>query len=372
MIRIQTIVAGCMAATIIATGGSFAATTNQTPATASETQNYSISYEDWDLFLSAAVLRARSSVRAQNTSRRAKGTGTKLGGSKRAKPHDANRIAFKALKDQHLTRLSIIQSELAAVPMQFPLESFSADERLAFWLNLRNISVVLALANNYPVKKINKLVEGEDALFGQKSVEVNGTAMSINDMTHHILANWKEPLVIYGLFEGAVGSPSLRHKAYTGESVYKDLRYNARDFVNSQRGVKIFGGKARISEFYHKAQEAFPELKEGLVDHIRDFAQNETLYEMGKAKSFTVNQYDWTLTDVKKRTTYRGGRQGADLEKLAVFASGKPSDQNQSLVSEQAVALLNAAELREKKRAADPTVTVEDYTGELGGRIKGK
>ena len=357
--------------TLALSWGPLAEATENAPASTA-THNYSINYDDWQLFLSGAVLRAKPSVRPQNTSRRNKSTGTRLGGAKRQKAHDANRIDFKALNQQHLARLAIIQSELAAVPAVLPLESFSDEERLAYWLNLRNISIVIKLAQNYPVKKLNKLIEADNGLFDSAAVTVAGRSMSINDMTVHILNNWKDPLTIYGLFEGTVGSPSLRHKPYTGETVYQDLRYNARDFVNSQRGLKIFGKKARISEFYLAMQQVFPELESGLVDHIREFARNETILDMDSAKSFAVNQYDWTLTDIKKRMTYRGGRQKADSNLLAIFANGETSEADQGGVSDQTIAMLQAAEMREKKRVQFATITVEDYTGKVGGRVRGR
>lgn len=338
-------------------------------ATAAETSNYSISYDDWSLFLSGAVLRARSTSRQRAKPQRSRTTGTKLSRSGGAKPHEANRIAFKALKDAHIRRLSVIQKDLAAVPTQIPLEQFSEDEQLAYWLNLHNITVVLELAQRYPAKNVKKIATGKKSIWDDAVLTVDGTPMSIAGMEEHILTNWDDPIVIYGLYMGAVGGPSLRHKAYTGDTVYQDLRYNARDFVNSLRGLKVFGGKAQASTFYERAQKHFPELETDLVAHMRTYAREDTLLELENIESLKVSQYDWSLTDVKRGKVYRRGQKEPDFEQLTLFAGENGAESATDRVVERPAALLLAAERREQRRSENLPVSLDDFTNELGGRV---
>lgn len=295
-------------------------------AATAQGEKYSINYADWDLFLSGAVLRAKSTSRHRPKLSRSRTTGSRFSSPRSAKSLEANRIAFKSLDETHLARLEAIQKDLTAVPGHVSFSEFSKDEQLAYWLNLHNISVLLEITRHYPVKNMKKMARGKGSVWEKKQLTVNGKPMSIRDMEAHILGNWEDPVVAYGLFMGAVGGPNLRHKAYTASTVYEDLRYNARDFVNSFRGLKTFGGKGDASAFYDLVQAHYPELKAGLKEHLESYARDDTLVELGKLKSLKVKQYDWSLADWKAKASYRNGQTSPNLDTLSEFAEAANED----------------------------------------------
>ena len=67
---------------------------------------------------------------------------------------------------------------------------------------------------------------GTDSVLNKKLISINNVKLSLNDIQHDILdKNYdKDPLIIYGLYQGNIGSPNINKKAYSGQNVYNLLK----------------------------------------------------------------------------------------------------------------------------------------------------
>ena len=88
-----------------------------------------------------------------------------------------------------------------------------------------------------------------------------------------------DPLIIYGLYQGNIGGPNIRRTAYTGKDVYRALKNNATEFINSNRGTyskdeRVF----EVSVLYDRNRAYFPDFDADLSGSYRDlggsFADN--------------------------------------------------------------------------------------------------
>ncbi|VAV89707.1 hypothetical protein MNBD_ALPHA01-206 [hydrothermal vent metagenome] len=261
-----------------------------------------IDYSTLTLLLKATVTKARISSRiyAQKSQ---SSIGTKISFSNKNPTRlEASRTFYHHIGDEELEYVHSLRLGLEALPEAVPFQYLNRDEQLAYWLNLYNITVYEQLARRYPIRKLKKLYKGSrktPSMWDEKIVTVNGIALSLNDIQYNIIQKtWRDPLVIYGLYQGTIGGPNLRRKAYTGKFVYEQLEDNAEEFVNSLRGMRFKGKDALVSEIYEWNSDLFPNFDHDLRRHLRKYASLRLVTRLDASRKIKTKIYDWHIADV--------------------------------------------------------------------------
>lgn len=159
-------------------------------------------------------------------------------------------VAYDVAHAQALPFFSDYADYLAAVPV----EQLNRDEQLAYWLNTRNFLLVQAIAEERRVrgyKKKRGTPSDPGAFWTEKRITVAGTALSLQDIEQDILfAGWDEPNIIFGLYQGVRGGPSLPQRPFTGADVHDKLAEAAARFSADTRNLRVRGDKVRISAYF--------------------------------------------------------------------------------------------------------------------------
>lgn len=392
----------CIAAVFTAAALLFAGpTTNNSYAADLPTKNspasqFQIKYDDLSYVLKNSVLETGRSDRRVASRAVNKNTSTKIRhGNSKATALEGNRVLFHEFTDSHRALLLAIRQDLEAVPNHMPLEEFSKNEQLAYWFNLHNVAVMLAVSENYPIKSIKRISKGKKDVWAKKNMSIGGVPTSIRDIEKHVVSNWNSPLVLYGFYMGAIGGPNVRPEAYTGKTINKQLESNAYDFVNSLRGVTLWSGKGRVSDHYKMGKDKyFPNFHKDMKHHLMTFARGATRRSIVNVEKFQIKNYDWSIADLKNGESYSGSSYNTNPGALAYFMeSGElPEDgfgnqaaptvlyntaaQDPALnkLAEQGVAphvaaLLRGLKKRDGARRREGKVTVEEFVREEGSRI---
>ncbi|MDH5620657.1 MAG: DUF547 domain-containing protein [Gammaproteobacteria bacterium] len=264
---------------------------------------YTIGYDDLTAVLKTVVVDVGRSTREVAEPPQAK-TGTRMKAKvKRLTANEGNRFYYETFQDSEESRqfLRDIQDSLEQVPDIAPLENFSRDEQLAYWLNLYNVTVLNEIIAIYPKRDLKKVLNGKNSILSKKLLTVAGIPLSLDDIQYTILnQNYdNNPLIIYGLYMGVVGGPNIRKSAYTGADVWRALENNAYDFVNSNRGTYSLDERTfRVSSMYDRNRDYFPKFKEDLSAHLVKYMDGYERIELEKATSIKPDIYDWTVTDL--------------------------------------------------------------------------
>lgn len=226
---------------------------------------------------------------------------------KKATLLEGNRFYFESFEVNEKARqvLRDVRDSLGQIPNIAPLESFSRDEQLAYWLNLYNVTILNEIVAVYPARDLEEFLVGDNSILSKKLLTVAGISLSLNDIQYTILKeNYdSNPLVLYGLYQGIIGAPNIRKEAYTGAAVYRAIEYNAREFINSNRGTNRDNGKykvQKVSSWYARNKIFFPDFNADLSAHLRKYVEGDGRERsLTKAKSTlkpVIN--DWTVTDL--------------------------------------------------------------------------
>jgi hypothetical protein len=264
---------------------------------------YTIKYDDLTAVLRTVVVDVGRSTREKAAPTQAK-TGTRMKVSvKRSTVNEANRFYFETFEGHEDARqyLLNIQMSLEQIPSEAPLKYFSRDEQLAYWLNLYNVTVLNEIIKVYPKRNLKKMLLGKKSIFDKKLLTVAGIPLSLNDIQFTILRqNYNnDPLIIYGLYQGNIGGPNIRRKAYTGADVYRSLKNNAMEFINSNRGTYSKDESTfRVSSLYDRNRVFFPNFNADLSKHLLVFLEEPERSELQRASKLKADITDWTVTDL--------------------------------------------------------------------------
>ncbi|MBU3021200.1 DUF547 domain-containing protein [Aestuariibacter sp. A3R04] len=260
---------------------------------------FEVSYDDLDAFLQSLVLDVGRSSRKKAP--RPQNTGTRMKSRvNRLTALEGNRFNFDALDDEEVTKiLTTLQDSLETLPSQVPLSLLNRNEQLAYWLNLYNFTLLDELAKEKPTSSVKKLLDygDEDSILAKKVLNVGGVSLSLDDIQFTILKEkyHDNALVIYGLFQGNIGGPSIQNKAFQGSNVWRQLEENATEFVNSNRGTYYDG---KISVFYERNLPFFDNSKEKLKEHLLDFLEDDFYTEIMNAKTLDFDTADWQIASL--------------------------------------------------------------------------
>ena len=235
---------------------------------------------------------------------------------------EGNKIPFSKLNQEHIAILQDYKRELEDLNAAVDIASLSKKEQLAYWLNLHNVTVIMLIAENYPVAEPSKMRIGPDRapMHDAKIISANGTQLSLRDIRENIVfPNWQDPLVLYGFFQGDIGSPTVQGQAFTAANIDKLLFQNADEFINSLRSFSRGG----VSKIYKEAAPFyFANFETDLRDHFQVYMWDEVAAELVKTSALKINAYDYDVADME------GGRGPIVIGNVTI--DGKPVKDSQA------------------------------------------
>ena len=264
--------------------------------------SYTIKYNDIDQLFNSLVMATGMSDR-----KKAKADEAEIGSRikyniTRLSASEANRFYFEVLDtDERKGVISKIRRDLESLPDTASLIHFHKSEQLAYWLNLYNITMIEQLIKLYPQKDLEDEFIGAGSILDKKLLTVSGIELSLNDIQHKILMPKfdSDPLIIYGLYQGIIGGPNIRAKAYKGDSVFQSLKDNAYEFVNSNRGTYADNRNVfRVSSLYERNQQYFPNFETDLTKHLHNYLIGDMNYYLDDSDKIRTNINNWDIADI--------------------------------------------------------------------------
>ncbi|WP_149982802.1 DUF547 domain-containing protein [Pseudoalteromonas rhizosphaerae] len=265
-------------------------------------RDITVSYDDLDALLELTVIDLGKSDRSKRNSQSSIGT--------RMKAHKNNDTALEANRFyfEEVTKSSLkdgfhkIRVSLESLPDEISLNELSLDEQLAYWLNLYNTAMLEKLISHYPVRNTEDLLFGDKSILEEEFITVAGHQLSLNDIQQNIVFKKfgkKKVIVMYGFYQGNIGSPNIRSEAYKGSKVYHQLAENGEEFVNSNRGVMIKNkDRVYVSKYFDQTKGLFDDFEKDLRAHLIDYAESPINSDIKYAKRFNVDIENWNITDL--------------------------------------------------------------------------
>lgn len=221
-------------------------------------------------------------------------------------PDGVNLVAYSKVTDADKSRLDAYIDKLAGIAIR----EYSKPEQLAYWINLYNALTLKVVLEHYPVQSI-KDIDISPGFFsvgpwGKKLVDIEGEALSLDDIEHRILRPiWRDPRIHYAVNCASIGCPNLARRAYTAANVDQMLTSQAVEYINHPRGAMATAGGLVVSSIYDWFEADFGGDEQGVLDHILNYADDELGDSIRSGAKIDRYRYDWALNGARSTSPAR-------------------------------------------------------------------
>lgn len=151
-------------------------------------------------------------------------------------------VDYRRVRSEHLERLDEYLESMSRVD---PL-ALSRDDRLAFYINLYNATMISAIVERYEPGYSTS--DDELRVFKEDLVMLSGKRVSLDHLEHEIIRKgFEEPRIHVALVCGARSCPPLLPRAYEGSDLDQVLEANMRRFINDPSRNLIDPRKKRLT-----------------------------------------------------------------------------------------------------------------------------
>lgn len=209
------------------------------------------------------------------------------------------RVSYSAFSDADEQSLITYIEDLESVAVS----TLNRPEQFAYWVNLYNAMTVALIVQTYPVESIRDIDISpgffSDGPWGKKLVSIEGEELSLDDIEHRILRPiWKDPRIHYAVNCASIGCPNLWPEAFTPANTESYLESATKAYVNHPRGASVENGRLRVSSIYTWFQEDFGGTDQGVIKHLRQYAEGDLQADLQSVNSISSDRYDWALNSV--------------------------------------------------------------------------
>ena len=171
-------------------------------------------------------------------------------------------------------------------------------EQKAYWINLYNAVTVAVIVDNYPLLSITD-IDGKVGSFGpwdNEAVELNGIALSLNDIEHRIIRPlYNDYRIHFAVNCASIGCPNLAAEAFTSDNMEELLDSSAAEYVGHPRGVTADGNQLLLSSLFEWYGSDFGANQAQILETLSQHADPQTKEAMINFSGDPDYYYDWSL-----------------------------------------------------------------------------
>ncbi|MEN0003370.1 MAG: DUF547 domain-containing protein [Bacteroidota bacterium] len=177
--------------------------------------------------------------------------------------------------------------------------NWTADERLAYWINAYNAFTVKLIVDHYPVVSIKDIKRGipfVNSVWDIKFIQIEGATYDLNNIEHGIIRQrFEEPRIHFAVNCASVSCPKLANFAFTATELDTQLTRVAKGFLaDPSKNKFVSPQKAELSKIFSWYGGDFK--KEGdLIDYVNQYAPQQ----LNADADIDYLDYNWNLNDSK-------------------------------------------------------------------------
>jgi hypothetical protein len=194
------------------------------------------------------------------------------------------KVNYKGFKQDE----KALQDYLEILKKNTPSESWTKNEKLAYWINAYNAFTVRLILDHYPVKSIKNIKDP----WGKEFIVIGGNNYSLEDIEHKILRKMNEPRIHFAINCASYSCPNLLNQAYTSENLEHQLDLAAKLFVNDTSKNFISKNSVEISKIFDWFSSDFKK-----YGSIIDFLNRYSTIKIDSNAKIKYKSYNWNLNE---------------------------------------------------------------------------
>lgn len=168
-----------------------------------------------------------------------------------------------------------------------PSNKWSAQELLAYYINLYNAVTVELILDNPEVSSIKDI----DAPWTKGRARVDGRLLSLGGIENGVLRKMNEPRIHFAINCASISCPPLLREAYTAGKINEQLDKATKQFINSSKNDISANTAALSSIFKFYTEDFYRGSNKSLLPYINKYANTQ----VAPGTPVTFKEYDWGL-----------------------------------------------------------------------------
>lgn len=169
-----------------------------------------------------------------------------------------------------------------------PTNTWSKNQKLAYWINAYNALTVDLIIKNTPLKSIKDIKKP----WNIRLWKLGEKWYNLEDIEHQILRKMDEPRIHFAIVCASYSCPKLLNKAYTANHIERQLEMATKTFINDSKRNSITSNKLSLSKIFKWFAKDFKQ-NGSLIDFINQY----TSIPVSKNAKISYKNYNWELND---------------------------------------------------------------------------
>lgn len=179
-----------------------------------------------------------------------------------------------------------LRGYITSLGTQLPEDSWSQEEKLAYWMNAYNAMTIDLILRNYPLASIKDIKDPWD----QRLWKLGSKWYNLNEIEHQILRKMGDARIHFGINCASFSCPPLPNEAFTAATVDRQLEQLAKTFVNDTQRNTITADRVDVSKIFNWFAKDF-KTEGSVVDFLNKYAATK----IDSNAKVRYKDYDWTL-----------------------------------------------------------------------------
>ncbi|WP_353779045.1 DUF547 domain-containing protein [Winogradskyella sp. 3972H.M.0a.05] len=193
-------------------------------------------------------------------------------------------VDYKGIKSE----INVLKSYLASLSENMPDDTWTKEDKLAYWINAYNAMTIDLILRHYPIKSIKDI----DKPWKQRYWKLGEKWYNLDEIEHQIIRKMGEPRIHFALVCAAVSCPKLYNKAFYATSLEDDLTLLTKAFLNDTSKNSISENDLRLSKIFSWFAKDFKQ-NGSLIDFLNQYTEI-TISDKAKKR---FNDYNWELNE---------------------------------------------------------------------------
>ncbi|WP_298555500.1 DUF547 domain-containing protein [uncultured Algibacter sp.] len=197
---------------------------------------------------------------------------------------NSGNVNYKGFKSNRKELTNYITS----LSKNIPNDTWSNQDKLAYWINAYNAMTIDLILRHYPVKSIKDIKKPWNLRYWK----LGEKWYNLNEIEHNILRKMNEPRIHFAIVCASFSCPKLLNKAFRSENIDNQLTKVTREFLSDSNRNEISQNNIKLSKIFQWFAKDFKQ-DGSLIDFLNTYSE---ITISAKAKK-SFKDYNWKLNE---------------------------------------------------------------------------
>ena len=235
---------------------------------------------------------------------------------------ESGMVNYKMLKRKKPELKTTLNKFARISPAEY--NSWTKNEKIAFWLNAYNLHLLKIITYNYPIEASRyrlifwppTSIRHIQGIWSDYKIIIMNEEFTLAEIDRRFFRNtFDDPRVFFAIFRASMSSPPLRNELYKGKKLDQQLDDQVRKFLVSPNGLKIDRNEQEVhlsailqfntyGQYFMNKYQTDKKFKDhepyvrAVLNFITNYTSDQNVYYLERSiYSIKFIKYDWRLNE---------------------------------------------------------------------------